>query len=492
MIPVVRTSAPAKNLVDYWNDSRLHADLAKSASVRPAPGFVPWHSALEDILKVGYGIQAQPRFVAGAWQQIRWRTTPSAGALYPFEVIATVVGEGSYLWDIERGHLLPYDAPPLTREELAEAGFVTRPGQSVEALLTFVARPWLSMKKYRLRGYAYTHLDVGHTASNLALYTSALGHSPILHLRFSRTFLSEHLKLDGLCREPLAVLSFSSADPQRDPSPSVDPCFQPVSLELPAEQELASWESLQGILSFDFSLQPPCAPAGAPLLVEPEVPADLPTVTLPDGRPPLSASAEWRSAILGRRSAKGFRKESLTVAQVGELLGAMRAQGIPADCALHGSMQFGVRLVARNVDGLSGVFAYSPESHSLHLVDLQADDPRPACMRQELAGDAAALVILHAPLSCLLDEYGYSAFAELQFRAAELGQRLHLAAARLGPTFGMTCIGGFDGEHCGTLARLGDDEETLYVILLGIRDESAFKYDRLSVAFSHGYTTVES
>lgn len=491
MIPVVRASAAAKNLVDYWNESRLHADLAKSASVKPAPGFVPWRAALEDILKVGYGVQAQPRFVAGAWERIRWRTTPSAGALYPFEVIATVVGEGSWLWEIERGHLVPYDAPALTRAELAEAGFVTRPGHGVEALLTLVARPWLSMKKYRLRGYAYSHLDVGHTATNLALYTTALGHFPVVHLRFSRAFLSEHLRLDGLCREPLAVLSFSSAapadEPERDPAPDIDP----VSLELPMEQELASWESLQGILSFDFALQPPCEPAGAALLLEPEKASDVPGLRLPDGRAPLSAAAEWRSAILGRRSAKGFRREPLSVAQIGELLGALRAEGLPADCSRDGCARFGLRLVARNVDGLSGVFAYSPENHALHLVDARADDPRPACMRQELAGDAAALVILHAPLRRLLDRHGYSAFAELQFRAAELGQRLHLAAARLGAALGMTCIGGFDGEQCGALARLGEDEETLYVILLGIRDESAFKHDRLSVAFSHGYTTVE-
>lgn len=496
MIPVVRASAPAKNLVDYWNESRLHADLAKSASVRPVPGFVPWRSALEDILKVGYGIQAQPRFVDGAWEQIRWRTTPSAGALYPFEVIATVVDERSYLWEIERGHLAPYDAPPLTRAALAEAGFVTRPGDSVEVLLTLVARPWRSMKKYRLRGYAYSHLDVGHTAANLALYTTALGHSPIVHLRFSRTFMSEHLRLDGLCREPLAVLSFSSAAPAVDlpryPAPEADPCVQPVRLELPAEQELGGWESLQGILSYDFALQPPGDPAGSMLLVEPEGTAGLPALQLPDGRPPLSAAAEWRPAILGRRSAKGFRKAPLSVAQIGELLGALRTEGLTADCSVDGSARFGLRLVARNVDGLSGVFAYSPEGHALHLIDAQVDDPRPACMRQELAGDAAALVILHAPLRPLLHANGYSAFAELQFRAAELGQRLHLAAARLGPAFGLTCIGGFDGEQCGALARLGEDEETLYVILLGIRDESAFKYDRLSVAFSHGYATVES
>ena len=55
----------------------------------------------------------------------------------------------------------------------------------------------------------------------------------------------------------------------------------------------------------------------------------------------------------------------------------------------------------------------------------------------------------------------------------------------------IACRGGSAGEPCGAGARPGEDEETLYVILLGIRDESAFKYDRLSVAFSHGYTTVE-
>jgi len=81
MIPITRTSASTRNLVDYWNEARLRASAAKSSSVRPAPGIVPWRTALEDVLKVGYGIQTQPRFLAGAWQEVRWRTTPSAGAL---------------------------------------------------------------------------------------------------------------------------------------------------------------------------------------------------------------------------------------------------------------------------------------------------------------------------------------------------------------------------------------------------------------------------
>ncbi|HEX3530155.1 MAG TPA: nitroreductase family protein [Thermoanaerobaculia bacterium] len=493
MIPITRTSASTRNLVEYWNEARLRVSAAKSSSVRPAPGIVPWRTALEDVLKVGYGIQTQPRFLSGAWQEVRWRTTPSAGALYPFEVIATVVGEGSYRWDVEKGRLIPYDAPVLLREHLADAGFVTRPRHRVEALLTLVARPFQSMKKYFLRGYTYCHLDVGHTATNLALYTAALGHDPIVHLRFSRQLLVDHLKLDGLCREPLAVLSFATTEAAVDASPDAAPGAEAqsraVGLELPGEREISNWETLQGLLSFDFELQPPHPPAGASLLRRVELAPDA-FVPLPDARPPLSAAGAWRSAILGRRSAKGFRAEPVTLDQIGDLLGALRGEGLTADCSLEGAMQLGVRVVARNVEGLAGVFSYVPAGHALHRIDDQAGDPRPACMQQGLAGNAAALLIFHAPVCGLFEQSGYSAFAEMHFRAAEAGQRLHLAATRLDSALGITCIGGFDGEECAALARLEPGEEAVYVILIGISDDSVFKYDRLNVAFSHGHTTT--
>ncbi len=485
--------AGARSLVDFWNESRLRADQAKSTTVRPAPGVVPWHAALEDVLKVGYGVQSQSRFVGGAWELVRWRTVPSAGALYPFEVIASVVGAGCWLWDLEQGRLVPCDLAPLTRDDLAAAGFVTPPGERVEALLIFLARPWLSMRKYRLRGYPYCHLDVGHVTTNLALYTTALGHAPTLHLRFSHGALARHLRLDGLCREPLAVLSFT-AEPAAAPPPVAgfeEEELPPVGLERPDELELANWKSLRGLLSFDSTLAPPRAPAAAALLREPEAVAEDAVLPLPAGRPQAASARTWRSAILGRRSAKGFRAEPLSLAHIGELLGAIRDEGLPADGALDPAARLGVRLVARNVDGLAGVFAYAPREHALLRLAAPAGDPGAACMRQEIARDAAALLLLHSPICRLVDDrQGYSVFAELHFHAAQLAQRLYLAAARLG-TVGMTCIGGFDGRECATLAGLDADDETLYVILLGVPDEAATKYDRQSVAFSHGYTTRE-
>lgn len=347
MIPITRTSTPTRSLVEYWNEARLRVGTAKSSSVRPAPGIVPWRIAIEDVLKVGYGIQTQPRFLAGAWQEVRWRTTPSAGALYPFEVIATIVGEGSYLWDIEKGRLVPYDVPPILRDELSGAGLVTRPRHRVEALLTFVARPFQSMKKYFLRGYTYCHLDAGHTATNLALYTAALGHDPILHLRFSRQFLVEHLKLDGLCREPLAVLSFATAeavlDPAQDAAPAAEAPHRPVGLELPGEREIQSWESLQGLLSFDVALQPfrpprcraaPVAPGGQRRRLPPAAPGGPAaavgrgSVAFGDPRPALGQRVPRRAGDPGRhrRSARRAARRSTDRGLLaGEHRGAGRA-----------------------------------------------------------------------------------------------------------------------------------------------------------------------
>src|SRR5262249_29373104 len=158
-----------------------------------------------------------------------------------------------YLWNVESGRLLDCGLPALTEDVLADARLRINPGHRVEALIVVVVRPWLSMKKYRLRGYAYCHLDVGHLAANLATYAAALGYAPTLPRRFSRAWVTGALGLAGLCREPLAVLSFATAvaaaDRRRAPTTESGPASPPAMLERPASSELDTWESLRGILS---------------------------------------------------------------------------------------------------------------------------------------------------------------------------------------------------------------------------------------------------
>ena len=145
--------------------------------------------------------------------------------------------------------------------------------------------------------------------------------------------------------------------------------------------ELENWESLRGILSFDLSIESPCPPARTPLVIEPVAARDDRIVLLPDGTPPASSAVEARSAILARRSAKAFQDRPLSIRHLGTLLAALRADCLPADCSLDDESRLGVSVIARNVDGLSGVFAYAPERHALYEVDDKVDDFGPACMK---------------------------------------------------------------------------------------------------------------
>ena len=493
-----RVSEPEVSLLGFWNETRLRAADARSSSqIAKRDTAVSWLDALHDILKVGYGLENRCRYAAGTWNRSQRRTTPSAGALYPFEVIATVIDRDNYLYDLEQASLVPLEAEALRRSELAEMGFAIAPGHRVEAVLVLLARPWSSMKKYRLRGYTYCHLDVGHTATNLALYTIALGYTPTIHLRFCHRTLARRLQLNGLCREPLVALSFATpggteqpaaADSATERGPRPAAAHGGVELERPGREELENWESLRRILSFDASIRPP-SPAVVvnPLLDASDV-SPRAVLRLPEPRHRPSSVEQVRAAILARSSAKGFLDRALDVTQVSELLASIRDGCLRSDCTVEDPMGIRLRLIARRVDGARGVYAYARRGHSLHRIDAppREIDFRPACMRQELAGQAAALMLLHAPIRRLVDQMGYSAFAELHFHVAQIAQRLYLAAAR--HDVGITCIGGFDETECARLGRLPAGDEAIYLVLLGVADEAGFKHDRLAVAYSHGET----
>lgn len=86
------------------------------------------------------------------------RTSPSAGAIYPFEI---------WVRDSTAGCLGVVDLQRRTVLTTHEAGF----GDAPEFL--FVLRPWLSTRKYGTRGVAYALLDAGHALQNIQLALSA-------------------------------------------------------------------------------------------------------------------------------------------------------------------------------------------------------------------------------------------------------------------------------------------------------------------------------
>src|SRR5581483_3905421 len=130
-------------------------------------------------------------------------------------------------------------------------------------------------------------------------------------------------------------------------------------------------------------------------------------------------------------------------------------------------------VVVQKVLGVAeGTYYYAPlkrELRLLHAGNFKEQTWR-FCLGQELARDAAALVIHTAHLKKGLEKYGDRAYRYLHLDAGHLGERMNLAAIRLG--LGVSGIGGFYDDEVNALLGLSLDKIVVYITTLGRQKES--------------------
>jgi SagB-type dehydrogenase family enzyme len=107
------------------------------------------------------------------------RTAPSAGALYPLELILVAGDVAGLESGVYRYHLQPH-----TLELIAAGDYRTRLAKAAlgqawiahsAAVLVVTAVYERSTRKYGHRGKRYVHMEVGHAAQNALLQAAALG-----------------------------------------------------------------------------------------------------------------------------------------------------------------------------------------------------------------------------------------------------------------------------------------------------------------------------
>ncbi|MFI9361605.1 nitroreductase family protein [Kitasatospora sp. NPDC053057] len=503
-------------LAGFWNETRLRSSLEtiSPAADHTDPGMSVQWTRIAEALGLGYGERSGAVITKGK-TLMRARTTPSAGALYPFEVLVAFQDGHDYT-------LYHYDAAGCSLRRLAAVGRhevadiltavppsdplaagadngatkgATNGADLPAAVVAVVARPWHAMRKYGRRGYLYTHLDSAHAATNIALAAADAGFDPEVRLRFDRRALSRLFGLENLCREPQALVTLTApaeGRPAGTGGRTANPFAVPIwwhdggrGLEQPDGPEREAWDLVSPVSTYH---QPRDLPLrfGTTASVRPaddRAVAGAPVALA--GRDGTAALDDFGRVVLGRQSAKGFLAKPLEADALGRALAAVRG-GIAVDCA-DGPLA-GLRLLVRNVDGLApGAYEYDPAGHRLLPVGGDGGSEEAvvaACMNQGVAAGCAALVALHAPVRQLLGERGQQGLAELHFHAASAAQRLCLGAAA--QHVGITCLGGFDAGRIAGLALLADEEEVIYVIAVGIADENAVKWDRAPIAYSHG------
>ena len=107
------------------------------------------------------------------------RTAPSAGALYPLELIlvagdVTGLANGLYRYR-QQHHTLELIADNNYRRQIAKAAFGQTWLAHSPAVLVITAVYERTTQKYGQRGKRYVHIEVGHAAQNVLLQAAALG-----------------------------------------------------------------------------------------------------------------------------------------------------------------------------------------------------------------------------------------------------------------------------------------------------------------------------
>jgi len=150
---------------------------------------------ISQILWAGQGITLE-RF------GIKFRTAPSAGALYPIEIYL-LTKEGVF-------HYLPSEHKliQIIDKDLREKLSISCWGQSFikEAPLSIVicAVYARTTQKYGQRGIRYVHIEVGHVAQNIILEATALGLASVCVGAFDDSEVKDLLSLSR--EEPLYII----------------------------------------------------------------------------------------------------------------------------------------------------------------------------------------------------------------------------------------------------------------------------------------------
>lgn len=156
-------SAPALPAPATDGETSLEAALARRRSARQFTGRDLTSAEIGQLLWAAQGITSEGGY----------RTTPSAGALFPLEVhVATKAGLFHY---VPRGHRLQVVKGEDLRARLSEAALSqssVREAPAVFVISGVVAR---SRGKYRERATRYVHMEAGHAAQNLLLQATVLG-----------------------------------------------------------------------------------------------------------------------------------------------------------------------------------------------------------------------------------------------------------------------------------------------------------------------------
>ncbi|MBW9222634.1 SagB/ThcOx family dehydrogenase [Methanothermococcus sp. SCGC AD-155-C09] len=194
-------------------------------------------------------------------------------------------------------------------------------------------------------------------------------------------------------------------------------------------------------------------------------------IKLPEPRYDSETSIE--EALLKRRSIRTYKNESLTIAEVSQLLWA--SQGItdlemgfrtaPSAGALY---PLELYVVIGNVQGIpKGVYKYNPYKHE--LVKVKDGDVRVelavASLGQTWVRDGAIVIVFSAIYERTTEKYGDRGIRYVHMEVGHAAQNVYLQAVSL--NLGTVVVGAFRDDSVREILNMSDKEHPLYIMPVG-------------------------
>jgi len=194
------------------------------------------------------------------------------------------------------------------------------------------------------------------------------------------------------------------------------------------------------------------------------------TIKLPE--PNYDSKTSVERALLERRSFRNYKKESLTLAEVSQLLWA--AQGITNKKGFRTAPSAGalfpleVYLVVGDVEGLSnGIYKYEPHRHELiRIVD---GDKRAelcdAALGQGCIKQGSVAIVFSAVYERTTKRYGDRGIRYVNMEAGHVSQNVYLQTVSL--NLGTVVVGAFNDKEVKRVINMTAEEQPLYIMPVG-------------------------
>jgi len=436
----------------------------------PAAGFAPDAiplARLSRLLHFTNGVTARTR------RGVPLRAAPSAGALYAGEV---------YLVAERVDGLEPgvYAYLPLEKRLARIAGgsriaavaaSLEEPGRAHRAacavLLTNVFGRY--RVRYANRGYRYALIDTGHLGENLRLTAASAGLAEWGPLRFQDAALDALLGIDG-ADEAVCAVHFVGV---RGAAPRPGEAARAVLVEAarrgtsngPVSDPPQRYHRATALVPSTEAASGSAPDAANGVREEGNARVERPPAhPLPEPRAP---EMRVERAIAVRRSTRRFLPKPVSAR---DLAFAVRAAA--GHAGLRRADGVSLLLFVHDADGVPPGL-YRVDSAGTALLPLRRGSQRDAlvkaCLRQAMAGTAAAAFAMVGAVTEASRRGGDRAYRDLCIEAGAIGQRIYLAAESLGLT--ARNLGAFYDDDLNALCDLdGRDHAVLHLTLLGSGD----------------------